>query len=89
MKRNKIRIFLGTVLTIVTLSIGALLGGCTCRASVKPMTTAAPTRMTTMAPVATAVVTVVPVPSETPMASDPVGPSTSPMTSEGTGSGTP
>ena len=37
MKRNKIRIFLGTVLTII-----ALLGGCTCRASVKPMATLSP-----------------------------------------------
>ena len=89
MKRNKIRIFLGTVLTIVTLTIGALLGGCTCRASVKPMASAAPTKMATIVPVATAVVTVVPVPSETPMASDPISPSISPMTSEGTGSGTP
>ena len=84
MKRNKIRIFLGTVLTVAT-----LLGGCTCRASVKPMTTAMPTGTTTMAPVATAVVTVVPAPSDTPMASDPVSPSTSPLASEGTGSGTP
>ena len=89
MKRNKIRIFLGTVLTIVTLTIGALLGGCTCRTSVKPMASAAPTRMTTMAPVTTAEATVVPAPSETPMASDPAGPSMSPVTSEGTGSGTP
>ena len=84
MKRNKIRIFLGTVLTVAT-----LLGGCTCRASVKPMTTAMPTGTATMAPVATAVVTVVPAPSDTPMASDPVSPSTSPLASEGTGSGTP
>ena len=84
MKRNKIRIFLGTVLTIVT-----LLGGCTCRASVKPMASAAPTRTATMAPAATASTTVAPVPSETPMASDALSPSNSPMTSEGTGSGTP
>jgi hypothetical protein len=42
-----------------------------------------------MAPVATAVVTVVPAASETPMASDPISPSMSPMTSEGTGGGTP
>ena len=90
MKRNKIRIFLGTLLTIVTLSIGALLGGCTCRASVKPTASAMPTRTATMAPVATAVVTVVPAASETPMASDPISsPSMSPMTSEGTGGGTP
>ena len=88
MKRNKIRIFLGTVLTIV-----ALLGGCPCRASVKPTSSAVPTRTATIAPVATAmataIVTVVPAPSETPMASDSVSPSTSPLTSEGTGSGTP
>ena len=84
MKRNKIRIFLGTVLTIV-----ALLGGCTCRASVKPAVTAAPTWTTTMAPAATAAITVVPAPSETPMASDAISPSTSPLASEGTGSGTP
>ena len=84
MKRNKIRIFLGTVLTIV-----ALLGGCTCRASVKPVATAAPTRTTTMAPVTTAAITVVPAPSETPMASDFISPSTSPMMSEGTGGGNP
>ncbi len=84
MKRNKIRIFLGTVLTII-----ALLSGCTCRTSVKPMATAAPTWTATMAPVATAAITVVPAPSETPMASDPISPSISPMTSEGTGSGTP
>ena len=84
MKRNKIRIFLGTVLTIV-----ALLGGCTCRASVKPTASAAPTRTATMAPVATVAATVIPVASETPMASGPVSPSTSPMASEGTGSGTP
>ena len=84
MKRNKIRIFFGSVLTIVT-----LLSGCTCRASVKPMASAAPTWTATMAPVATASITVVPAPSETPMASDPVSPSISPVTSEGTGSGTP
>ena len=84
MKRNKIRIFLGTVLTI-----SALLGGCTCRASVKPMTTAAPTSTATRAPVATAMITVVPEPSGTPMASDPVSPSMSPLASEGTGGGTP
>ncbi len=84
MKRNKIRIFLGTVLTIVT-----LLGGCTCRASVKPTASAQPTRMSTMAPVATAAITVIPAASETPMASEPVGPSMSPMTSEGTGGGNP
>ena len=70
MKRNKIRIFFGAVLTLI-----ALIGGCTCRASVKP--------------VATAVVTVVPEPSDTPMASGIVSPSASPATSEGTGSGTP
>lgn len=84
MKRNKIRIFLGTVLTIF-----ALLGGCTCRASVKPTTSAEPTWTATMAPVATAVITVVPAPSATPMASDPANPSMSPQMSEGTGSGTP
>ena len=84
MKRIKIRIFLGTVLTIVM-----LLGGCTCRASVKPMASAAPSRNATMAPVATTNVTVAPAPSETPMASESVSPSMSPMTSEGTGSGTP
>lgn len=84
MKRNKIRIFLGTVLTIM-----ALLGGCTCRASVKPVATAVPTQAASMAPVATAVITVVPEPSGTPMASGSVSPSMSPMTSEGTGSGTP
>ena len=84
MKRNKIRIFFGAVLTIVM-----LLGGCTCRASVKPTASAEPTRTATMAPVATAAVTVVPAPSETPMASDPVRPSTSPLTSEGTGGGNP
>ena len=84
MKRNKIRIFLGTVLTIV-----ALLGGCTCRASVKPTASAMPTQTATMAPVATANVTVAPAASETPAASDPADPSISPMTSEGTGSGTP
>ena len=84
MKRNKIRIFLGTVLTIV-----ALLGGCTCRASVKPTASAMPTRTATMAPVATANVTVAPAASETPMASGPVSPTNSPMMSEGTGSGTP
>ena len=84
MERNKIRIFLGTVLTVI-----ALLGGCTCRASVKPAATAAPTWTATMAPAATAVVTIVPVPSETPMASDLLSPSNSPMTSEGTGSGNP
>ena len=84
MKRNKIRIFLGTVLTIV-----ALLGGCTCRASVKPTASAVPARTATMAPVATATVTVAPAPSETPMASDPVGPSSSPTVSQGTGGGTP
>ena len=84
MKRNKIRIFLGTVLTII-----ALLSGCTCRASVKPMATAAPTWTATMAPVTTAVVTVVPAPSETPMASEGIDPSTSPMTNTGTDSGNP
>ena len=84
MKRNEFRIFLGTVLTLVV-----LLSGCTCRASVKPMATAVPTRTATLAPVATAAVTVVPVPSATPTASDPVSPSMSPMTSEGTGGGTP
>ncbi len=84
MKRNKIRIFLGAVLTIA-----ALLGGCTCRASVKPMATAVPTGTATMAPVATAVITVVPAPSETPLASDALSPSMSPLASEGTGSGTP
>ena len=88
MKRNKIRIFLGAVLTIA-----ALLGGCTCRASVKPMATAVPTGTATMAPsataAATAIITVVPAPSETPMASDANGPTISPMASEGTGSGTP
>ena len=85
MERNKIRIFLGTVLTIM-----ALLGGCTCRASVKPMATAVPTVTASMAPVATAVITVIPEPSQTPMASDPISsPSMSPMTSEGTGGGTP
>ena len=84
MKRNKIRIFLGTVLVIA-----ALLGGCTCRASVKPTASAAPTGKATMAPVATAAVTVVPAPSGTPMASDPVSPSNSPAMSEGTGGGTP
>ena len=84
MKRNKIRILLGTVLTIVM-----LLGGCTCRASVKPTASAQPMRTTTMAPVATAAVTVVPSASQTPMASESVSPSMSPMTSEGTGSGTP
>ena len=89
MKRNKIRIFLGAVLTIVTLAIGSLLGGCTCRASVKPTASAQPIRTATMAPVATAAITVVPAASETPMASEPVSPSMSPVTSEGTGSGTP
>ena len=84
MKRNKIRIFLGAVLIVA-----ALLGGCTCRASVKPTATASPTRTATMAPVATAAVTVVPVAGETPMASDPVSSSSSPMTSQDTGSGTP
>ena len=84
MKRNKIRILLGTVLTIVM-----LLGGCTCRASVKPTASAQPMRTATMAPVATASITVVPAPSETPMASDLLSPSNSPMTSEGTGSGNP
>ena len=84
MERNKILIFLGTVLPIM-----ALLGGCTCRASVKPMATAMPTGTSTMAPVATAVITVVPEPSQTPMASDPVNPSMSPLASEGTGGGTP
>ena len=84
MERNKIRIFLGTGLPIL-----ALLGGCTCRASVKPMTTAVPTVTASMAPMATAVITVVPEPSQTPMASDPVNPSMSPMASEGTGGGTP
>ena len=84
MKRNKIRIFLGTVLTLV-----ALLGGCTCRASVKPTATAVPTRTATMAPVATTVITVAPVPSETPVASGPISPLMSPMASEGTGGGTP
>ena len=84
MKRNKIRIFLGTALTII-----ALLGGCTCRVSVKPTATASPTWMTTMAPAATVAITVVPAASETPAASDAVEPSISPMTSEGTGSGTP
>ena len=84
MKRNKIRIFLGAVLTIA-----ALLGGCTCRASVKPMATAVPTGTATMAPVATAVITVVPAPSETPLASDALSPSMSPLASEGTGSDTP
>ena len=84
MKRNKIRIFLGTVLTVI-----AFLAGCTCRASVKPMATAVPTRTATMAPVATTAVTVAPAPSETPMASDTISPSMSPMTSEGTGGGTP
>ena len=84
MKRNKIRILLGTVLTVVS-----LISGCTCRASVKPVATAVPTRTATMAPVATAVVTVVPAASETPKASDPISPSMSPMTSEGTGGGTP
>ena len=84
MERNKIRIFLGTVLTIME-----LLGGCTCRASVKPMATAVPTVTASMAPVATAVITVVPEPSQTPMASDPVNPSMSPLASEGTGTGTP
>ncbi len=84
MKQNKIRIFLGTVLTII-----ALLGGCTCRASVKPMASAEPSRMATMAPVVTAAVTIVPAPSETPMASDSASPSMSPLMSEGTGSGTP
>ena len=84
MKRNKIRIFLGTVLTIIV-----LLGGCTCRTSVKPMASAGPTWTATMAPAATASITVVPAPSQTPAASDPVSPSISPMMSEGTGSGTP
>ena len=84
MERNKIRIFLGTVLPIM-----ALLGGCTCRASVKPMATAVPTVTASMAPVATAVITVVPEPSQTPVASDPVNPSMSPLASEGTGTGTP
>lgn len=84
LKRNKIRIFLGTMLTI-----SALLGGCTCRASVKPVATAVPTQTATMEPVATALITVVPEPSGTPMASESVSPSMSPMTSEGTGSGTP
>ncbi len=84
MKRNEIRIFLGTVLTIL-----ALLGGCTCRASVSPVATTAPTRAATMAPVATAAITVVPAPSETPMASDAISPSSSPTMSEGTGGGTP
>ena len=84
MKRNKIRILLGTVLTAV-----GLISGCTCRASVKPMATAVPTVTASMAPVATAVITVVPEPSQTPMASDPVNPSMSPLASEGTGTGTP
>lgn len=84
MQRNKIRIFLGTALIVMT-----LLGGCTCRASVKPTASAAPTRNATMAPVATVNATVVPQASETPMASDALSPSTSPMASEGTGSGTP
>jgi len=84
LKRKKIRILLGTVLTVVS-----LISGCTCRASVKPVATAAPTRTATMAPVATASVTVVPTPSATPMASSPVSASTSPLTTEGTGSGTP
>ena len=84
MERNKIRIFLGTVLNVI-----ALLGGCTCRASVKPAATAAPTWTATMAPAATAVVTVVPVPSETPMASEAISPSASPMTSAGTDGGNP
>ena len=78
------RIFFGAVLTLI-----ALIGGCTCRASVKPVATAVPTKAATMAPVATAVVTVVPEPSDTPMASGIVSPSASPATSEGTGSGTP
>ena len=89
MKRNKIRIFLGTVLTFVMLTIGTLLGGCTCRASVKPMASAVPTVSASMIPVATAVITVVPEPSQTPTASDPVSPSMSPLASEGTGGGTP
>ena len=93
MKRNKIRIFFGAVLTIVILSTGVLLGGCTCRASVKPAASAVPTRTATMAPaatvMATAGVTVVPVPSGTPTASDLISPSMSPMTSDKTGSGTP
>ena len=84
MQRNKIRIFLGTALIVMT-----LLGGCTCRASVKPTASAAPTRTATMAPVATSVTTVVPAASETPMASQMVDPSGSPMASEETGSGTP
>ena len=84
MQRNKIRIFLGTALIVMT-----LLGGCTCRASVKPMATAVPTVTASMAPVSTAVVTVVPEPSGTPTASDPVSPSMSPLASEGTGGGTP
>ena len=45
MKRNKIRIFFGAVLTLI-----ALIGGCTCRASVKPVATAVPTKAATMAP---------------------------------------
>ena len=89
LKRNKIRICFGAVLTAILLT----LGGCTCRASVKPVATAMPTNTATMAPVATqlatAIVTVVPAPSETPMASEAVNPSTSPMASEGTGGGTP
>ena len=84
MKRNKIRIFLGTVLVIA-----ALLGGCTCRASVKPTASAAPTGKTTMAPVATTAITVIPAPSGTPLASDGISPSGSPTTSAGTGGGTP
>ena len=84
MKRNKIRIFLGTVLTIV-----ALLGSCTCRASVKPVATAVPTVTATMSPLATAIATVIPEPTGTPMASASVSPSMSPLPSEGTGGGTP
>ena len=84
LKRNKIRILFGTVLTVC-----ALLSGCTCRASVKPVATAAPTVMATMSPVTTAIATVIPEPTGTPMASASVTPSMSPMPSEGTGGGTP
>ena len=84
MKRNKIRIFLGTVLTLA-----ALLGGCTCRTSVRPVATAVPKVTATMSPVATAVATAIPEPTQTPMASVSAGPSASPLASQGTGSGTP
>ncbi|MBQ7278953.1 MAG: hypothetical protein IJR17_07155 [Clostridia bacterium] len=84
MNRNRIRSLLGLVLIAM-----ALFSGCTCRTSVKPAATTAPTQRPSSSPAATADTTVIPALTESPEASAPVSPSADAMATNSADSGNP